>query len=196
MGTHSIIQGTKQLQQEEELETVLVGAADALDDETLTLETLKYQCKYLACVPSQRELPKGRLSFVNTSGGGYGKTMIATFNLHGGGDETDGDDATITLRSDSSNVLFLPKGAKSLKVHFEWNGNTVSKVDRTDPKYPWIKNEQKECIDDVFDFECSDGIDAVFVLNGNLRRSFVCKAWDFGRHPWSMPREWEWWGKF
>jgi hypothetical protein len=187
LGAHSIVEGTKQVQQEEELETALMETADALDNETRTIQSLKSQFKYLSCVPGEREIPRGRLTFID-SGGGCSRTlvtMVATFHV--------GDDET-TLKSDSSNVLFLPKGATSVKVHFEFNsGQMVKKSDRSQPKQPWIKTEKNEFQVDEFDFESGDGVDAVFLVQGPVLHCVVAKAWDFGRHPWTTPRSWEWW---
>jgi len=184
LGTHSIFEGAKQVREAQELETALMNAADALDEETRTIRTLKSQFKYLSCVPGERELPRGRLTYID-GGGGSSRIMVATF--------LDGEEET-TLKSDNSHVLFLPEGVTSVKVHFELSGGTtVKKINRSEPKQPWEKTDKNEYQVDVFDFDCGDGVDAVFMVKGTMNHSFVAKAWDFGRHPWATPRAWEWW---
>jgi len=184
LGTHSMLEGVKKVQEEEELEIVLMETANALDEETSTIRTLRNQFKYLSCVPGEQELPRGRLTCIDR-GGGPSRIMVATF--------LDGKEEK-TLKSDNSKVILLPEGATEVKVHFEFNGgNTIKKVDRGDPKQQWIMTERGQHQVDVFDFDCGDGVDAVFMVQWTLTRTFVSKAWDFGRHPWATPRAWEWW---
>lgn len=186
LGAHSIIEGTKQVKTQEELETALLETTDALDEETRVMKSLKNQFKYLSCVPGERELPRGRLTYID-GGNGCSRDMVATFKL-------DGEEERTTLKSNGFNVLFLPDGAVDIKVHFKLNGGkTVKQVDRSDPKQPWVKTEKGGYQVDVFDFERGDGVEAVFLLQGPLTHCFVAKAWDFGRHPWVKPRSWEWW---
>ena len=184
LGTQSILQGAKQVKQQDELEKNLTHAADALDDETKAIRTLENQFRYLCCIPPERMRPRGRLTYID-GGGGCSRTMVATF--------VDGETQT-TLKSDSSNVLRLPEGAKSIRIYFQVNGGcTVKQVNRSDPKQPWVKVDDKYQVD-VFDLKYGDGVDAVFLVQGTMTHSFVKKAWDFGRRsPWERARTWEWW---
>jgi hypothetical protein len=186
MGTHSMIQGSKQVTEEHDLETALVSMADMIDRESLLIRQL--DLRYLSCIPTERRLPRARL--MHLDGGGGQVTMVVTFHrgyLRGylAPEET--------LKSDSTNSIRLPEGATKIAVQFvDRTGKVVKKVNRFAPQQPWVKSkdgkqhELEECT-----FDNGDGVDAVFVVKGCLTHAYIHKAWDFGRI--SEPRSWEWW---
>lgn len=186
-GTRSIIEGSKQVREEDDLESALACAADAIDEETAIVRKLEDRFRYLSCLPGERTIPRGRLTYVD-GGGGCSRIMVVTFF-------DDMTRTTSTLKSDSTNVIRLPERATDVKVHFEVKGGkTVKKVDRPEPKQPWVKSaESGKYETDVLDFDRGDGVDAAFVVKGSIAHSFVHKAWDFARHPSVEPRRWEWW---
>ena len=69
-------------------------------------------------------------------------------------------------------------------------GKPVHKVDRADPKQPWIKDEYGKPIPEEGTFVTADGVGAVFV-KGSLTHAYIHKARDFGRATNEAPRSWE-----
>lgn len=182
LGTSSIIEGSKQVLQEQELETALIQTANNIDKESATIRKLESSFQYLTCISSEKRLPRGRLTCID---GGGGCVMVVTFDHYGTNE---------TLQSDSTNVIRLPEGVTNVKVHIRAGSTPLKKVDRRDPKQPWIKSDSGEYQVDEFEFDHGDGVNAVFLVKGrNLMQGYVHKAWDFGRHPSVKPRSWEWW---
>jgi hypothetical protein len=186
-GTHSIMKGSKQVQEEQYFETALKHTADTINEETAIIRNLENRFKFISCIPTERRLPRGRLTYVD-GGGGCTRFMVVTVSLDGQ------KESAQVLKSDSTNVIRLPEGATNIKVHLQvMGGKTVKKVDRSHAKQPWVKSSSGEYEIDVFDFDHGDGVDAVFFAQGSITHSYVPKAWDFGRPSIVKPRKWEWW---
>lgn len=192
-GTYSLLSGPNQFESEEELEKALILAADAIDEKTTILRRLWEESRftYLACVPSERCLSRGRLTVIDNGAGCSRFMRVVCFDPNSG--------ALIELESDSTNVLRLPEAASDVKITFHVRGGgertAVRKVDRAGTEQPWIKSAKGKRVAEVIEFERGDGVDAVFCVKGGMTHSFVHKAWDFGRKPTVPPRKWEWWGE-
>lgn len=186
MGTHSMIQGSKQVTEEQDLETALVNMADLIDKESLLIRQL--DLRYLSCIPTERRLSRARLMHID--GGGGQVTMIVTFHRGFFRGYLSPEE---TLKSDSTNSIRLPEGATNITVQFtDRTGKVVKKVDRSAPQQPWVKSEDgKHHEVEACTFDIGDGVDAVFVVKGCLTHAYIHTAWDFGRI--SEPRSWEWW---
>lgn len=183
LSAKSVIDGHVKTRQAHNLETALLQTADALDYETVAIE--KLDLRYLRCIPTPRQLPRGRLLHID---GGNGQvTMMVTFDDDGSLDST-------TLTSDSTRSIRLPYGATNVRVTFrDMAGKPVHKVDRANPQQPWIKDEKGRPILEECTFDTGDGVDAAFVVKGSLAHAYIHKAWDFGRDATKTPRSWEWW---
>ena len=183
MGTHSIIQGTRDVMQPQDLETALIETASILDKESAAIRML--DLRYLSCIPSERKLPRGRLLLVD-GGGGQVKMQVTYQNPLG---------VVETLQSDSTNAIRFPEGATDVKVTFvDRMGKTVNRVHRTDSKQPWVKDEKGQHVIEECTIGKTDGVDAVFVVKGGPTHAYIHKAWDFGRASYGkQPRDWEWW---
>mmetsp|Transcript_37048 Transcript_37048/g.80643 ORF Transcript_37048/g.80643 Transcript_37048/m.80643 type:complete len:432 (-) Transcript_37048:88-1383(-) len=185
-GTKSIIEGSKQMKEDNDIEQALTLTAQNLDMESAVLRGLESRFRYVSCITPRMGLPRGRLTYID-GGGGCSRIMVVSYyNSH--------TQQTEELKSDSSKCVLLPEGATMIKVHFMVKGNTtVKRVDRSVPGQPWTKSTDGKYETDVFDFDSGDGIDAAFVVRGVITHSRVEKAWDFGRHASEAPRIWEFW---
>uniref|UniRef100_A0A7R9WEU0 Uncharacterized protein n=1 Tax=Pseudictyota dubia TaxID=2749911 RepID=A0A7R9WEU0_9STRA len=190
-GTYGLVNGSKQFKSEEEFEKALTTAADSIDEKTAILRSLEGQFSYVTCVPAERRLSRGRLTYIDCGGGCSRFMKVTCSDRRTGG--------SFELESDSTNTLRLPEGASNVKVTFHIRGGgenkAVRKVDRASSRQPWVKSAKGKRLADVLEFEDGDGVDAVFCVKGPMTHSFVHKAWDFGRDPLMPPREWEWWGE-
>jgi len=186
--TYSIL-NSDNFQSEQDFEEALLNTADKIDKNTNVLMKIgESKFKYMNCIPSEKHLSRGRISYVD-GGGGCTRTMkVQYYDPHQKNEES-----LCEMESDSKKVIRLPEGASKIKISFFVGGRSVMKINRSDPKQPWIKCSDKNKEIDVFEIDQGDGIDIVFYLKGSFTNSYVHKAWDFGRHPSTKPNEWEWW---
>lgn len=179
LGTNSILEGSKTVQEAHDLETALLQTAETLEKETEAIRQL--DTRYCSCLPQERKLPRGRLQYID--GGGGQVDMIVHFD-HCGTQER--------LKSDSTKIIRLPEQATNVMVTFQDRSNKmVKRVDRASPRQDWVKNSSGNYELEVCDFEFADGADIIFVVKGTLTHAYIHKAWDFGLR--RKPRSWEWW---
>jgi hypothetical protein len=184
-GTSSIIEGSKTVQQADDLEMALRETAEALERETAILRPLDF--RRLPCLPTEPKLPRGRLQHIDNGGGQV--DMVVSFDDRHGRRET--------LHSDSTQMIRLPERSTNVEVRFlDRAGKMVYQVDRASPKQGWVVDAQGRRVVETCHLDCADGVDVVFLVRGGVTHAYIHKAWDFGRalEPTAPPpREWEWW---
>jgi hypothetical protein len=181
-GTNSIIEGSKAVKQEDNVETALLETAETLEKETNAIRGLDF--RYFHCLPTESKLPRGRLQYIDNGGGQV--DLVVSYDDHLGRRET--------LQSDSTQMIRLPEHSTNVEVRFlDRAGKMVFEVDRASPKQGWVHDEQGKRVVEMCQFDSADGVDAVFLVRGAVTHAYIHKAWDFGRLGSEPPREWEWW---
>jgi len=169
--------GAKKIQNEDDFEKKLAEFAKVLRAQCVLIR------KYEACFSRKGE-KCGRLTYIN-GGGGCARDMLVSYLT--------AKNESVEVISDESHVVVLPEGARSISVRFSVQGGSMAwKVNRHDPKQPWIVPSEEEEIN----IRNADGVNAVFELRGTSQHSYMHEAWDFGKNSKSnSSREyWEWCG--
>jgi hypothetical protein len=131
-GTSSIIEGSKTVQQADDLEMALRDTAEALERETAILRPLDF--RRLPCLPTEPKLPRGRLQHIDKGGGQV--DMVVSYNHPLGRREA-------LQLSDIKQIIRLPERSTNVEVRFlDRTGKMVYRVDRAFPKQGWVVDTQ------------------------------------------------------